>query len=489
MLTTLTRLSSRCLWALLLCLCAVPALAQQTFNSGSTGANGAFSPTTLPAGCTLSGVSITCTLPADGVYNFTTFDLPSGYFLFFNRNARNTPITILTSGNCTITGSIRIQGENGTISLTGFGSRPQGGIGAAGGFDGGGGGLLATLSRNGINGDGPGGGGSGRENAAATVRGGGGGGANFLAGVNGASSDATLAGAGGRVYGSYSLPVIGGSGGGGSPASATTNGAGGGGGGGAILVASSGTMTVLGSIWAYGGAGSSSSAVGSGGGAGGSIRLMATTITGSSAIFYVYGGAGGTSGATAGGAGGAGFVRAEAFNFTNFSPDITPNASTGVYFQGAPPASLSLSAFPTLRITTVAGTPVPTTPRGTFNNSPDIPFTTAPTNPVTIGLAASNIPLGSQINVILAPETGAITTVQSTALAGTVASSTATASVALPPGRSLLNALITIDANPQIAQFIDGERVKQIEIAARMDGSSETTYITESGKRIKQQGE
>lgn len=501
MLRTFNRIYQCSLLLMVVGLCAGLALAQNTFNSGSTGANGAFSPTSLPTGCTRSGSSITCDLPPNGIFNFTTFDLPSGNTLRFNRNARNTPAIILASGNCALGGYIDISGENGSTS-NGFGLRPRGGRGWVGGFDGGGGGRIADLYRNGVNGDGPGGGGGGKENGAA--RGGGGGGANFLAGGAGASSVAALAGAAGRPYGSFSLPVIGGSGGGGAPANGTISngydGAGGGGGGGAILIACSGTMTINGlGIDAYGGRGTYQSSVASGGGGGGGIRLIATAITGASATnrsasFDVRGGDGGQPNNTEnGGNGGAGFVRIEAFNFSNFIPQIYPDANLGIYFQGTPPPSLNLGASPTLRITTVAGVNVPTDPKGTFGNTPDIPFTAAPANPVTLGIAAANIPLGTRATIILTPETGAITTVQSTPLAGTVAASTATASVTLPQGRSLLNAIVTIEANAQMAglapEFIQGERVKQIKIAAQLGGASEIVYVTESGKEIRAKSE
>lgn len=503
MLRTFNRIYQCSLLLMVVGLCAGLALAQNTFNSGSTGANGAFSPTSLPTGCTRSGSSITCDLPPNGIFNFTTFDLPSGNTLRFNRNARNTPAIILASGNCALGGYIDLIGEGGSTTLNGFGLRPRGGRGAVGGYDGGSGGVLANLYRNGVNGDGPGGGGGGKENGAA--RGGGGGGANFLAGAAGASSVAALIGAGGRPYGSFSLPVIGGSGGGGAPAVLTdSSGAGGGGGGGAILIACSGSMTLNNfEIDAYGGRGDYYSSLGaaSGGGGGGGIRLMATTIMGVpggnvSVYLDVRGGSSySLNNGNSGGDGGAGFVRVEAFNFNSFTPRLEndPNNVSGIYFQGTPPPSLNLGASPTLRITTVAGVNVPTDPKGTFNNAPDIPFTAAPANPVTLGIAAANIPLGTRATVILTPETGEITTVQSTPLAGTVAASTATASVTLPQGRSLLNAIVTIEANAQTAglapEFIQGERVKQIKIAAQLGGASEIVYVTESGKEIRAKSE
>src|SRR5262245_14003597 len=73
---------------------ATPAPAQ-TFTSGSTGADGAFNP---PTGTT------TLTLPPGGVFNFTTINIPAGATVRFTRNASNTPVTMLASGNVTIGG-------------------------------------------------------------------------------------------------------------------------------------------------------------------------------------------------------------------------------------------------------------------------------------------------------------------------------------------------------------------------------------------------
>ena len=64
------------------------------FNSGSTGADGAFNPTT----------NTSLQMPASGVFNFTTVNIPFGVTVTFIRNAANTPVVILASGNVTITG-------------------------------------------------------------------------------------------------------------------------------------------------------------------------------------------------------------------------------------------------------------------------------------------------------------------------------------------------------------------------------------------------
>src|SRR5437899_11255426 len=60
----------------------------QTFSSGSTGADGAYAPM----------ANTTLTLPPNGVFNFTTVNIPSGVTVTFVKNAANTPVTILASG-------------------------------------------------------------------------------------------------------------------------------------------------------------------------------------------------------------------------------------------------------------------------------------------------------------------------------------------------------------------------------------------------------
>src|SRR5262249_53677579 len=111
------------LWALLalsilLVVCAaVPTRAQCSFNSGSTGADGAFNPTT----------NQTVQLPESGVFNFTTVNIPSGVTIKFARNSKNTPVTILVSGNVTMAGKIDISGGNGSVSV--FGAGASSGVG------------------------------------------------------------------------------------------------------------------------------------------------------------------------------------------------------------------------------------------------------------------------------------------------------------------------------------------------------------------------
>ncbi|MCL4180427.1 MAG: hypothetical protein KJ072_22105 [Verrucomicrobia bacterium] len=213
----------------------------QAFDSGSNGSYGALE---ITANTTLE-------MPSDGVFHCTTITVASGTTLRFTPNARNTPVTLLATGDVVIGGTINISGSNGTPL--------QGGFGGPGGFAGG------NPSRADLPpsaGSGPGG---GPTNVNTSVRH-----AVFAARPDNAPADLA------EPYGNALLiPMIGGSGGGGSPGDG-----GGGGGGGAILIASSTLIRVEGTgrILAEGGynGGSAIRSIGSGG----AIRLVAPKVMG-----------------------------------------------------------------------------------------------------------------------------------------------------------------------------------------------------------------
>ena len=103
---------------------------------------------------------------------------------------------------------------------------------------------------------------------------------------------------------------------------------------------------------------------------------------------------------------------------------------------------------------------------------------------MTVAIEASNIPIGTIVQVTLIPVNGGRLSAQTGPLSGSQAASTASASLSLPSGMSVLTASAVVDVSSQ-AMFMDGERVNRIEIAATYGGASEFTYITISGRRIK----
>jgi hypothetical protein len=375
-----------------------PALAQ-TFSSGSSGADGAFTPTT----------NTTLTLPANGVFSFTTISIPSGVTVRFTRNAANTPVTLLATGNVTIAGTLDVSATNGGNVVDGTFLGSNAGVGGPGGFDGGSGanGVAATIGGTGL---GPGGGGPGAG-----------------AGYAGAGGVVSPTGMPGAPYGNAELlPLIGGSGGGGGDAALGTTSAGGGGGGGAVLIASSATITLTGTINARGGSGGGGNNPG-GGGSGGAIRLVATAITGANGTLDVRGGSGNSGIGIASGGGSVGRLRLEAYtNSALFNVNAVPPSV-------ALPSAVALANGPTLTITAIGGVTTPAAPTASFS-MPDITLPAAVPNPVTLTLSGTNIPPGTAVTVLVSGQTGGSTAV-STTLSGTMASTRATAAVTIPTNR------------------------------------------------------
>ena len=109
----------------------LPPVAAQTFDSGSTGADGVFNPpSTVPPGTTVNGSTYTVPLPPSGIFHFTTITIPSGSTVKFARNATNTPVTLLAAGGVTIAGILDLNGSAGAAYQTTTATYPTGGKGA-----------------------------------------------------------------------------------------------------------------------------------------------------------------------------------------------------------------------------------------------------------------------------------------------------------------------------------------------------------------------
>lgn len=478
---------------------ATAATASLAFDSGSTGADGALTPT----------VNTEVVLPPSGILNYTSINIPNGVTVTFKRNATNTPVVLLVQGNATITGVLTVSGANAADSGTaGDGVLADDGIpgrGGPGGYDGGRGGRptggLETPDRNGGKGLGPGGGGGGLY---CTTYEQSGGGSSYYPGAGGGGGYGTAGSRGGTVnsncesytnagvtYGSNEiLPLIGGSGGGGGRTKGSWFASGGGGGGGALLLAVSGTLTVsnsTGKILARGGNGGLTGAAGcanfndyassGGGGSGGAIRLIATTLAGNGEISATNGSPQTANCGYNGGQGGAGRIRLEAETVTRTS-GTSPQSTSGL------PGPVFIAGLPSLKITSIAGTPVPDPPTGTADVS--LPETTP--NPVTVAFATTGIPVGNTVRLSVAPASGAEVTSVSTALVGSTAAATASATIDLPIGASTLQASITytviVGLGEALSRFAGNERVERITVTAGLDGRSTTKLITVSGREF-----
>lgn len=469
----------------------------QAFDSGSTGADGALTPT----------VNVTIPLPPSGVLNYTEVNIPAGVTVQFRKNATNTPVVMLVAGNAVINGTLSVNGrtawETGIAADGNQGDDGLPGSGGPGGFDGGRGGPGGISSTpcaseaeankfRGGTGLGPGGGGGGRpvSNWGCNLEGGAGG------GFGASSSPSSMIGwspwtgtaTAGPAYGSdLLLPLIGGSGGGGGAGAAIYGGSGGGGGGGALLLAASGTITIgsTGLINATGGwggqvAGQSEVTGGAGGGgAGGAVRLVASTIAGNGTI-DARGGRGGDASASYaynGTDGAPGRIRLEA-------DAITYNRSTTPRFTKGVPGNLFIAGLPTLKIVSVAGLPAPEQPTG----NADITLPAATQNPVTVVFQTTNVPLGNTVLLTVAPAHGPVIRVQSPALNGVTESATASVEVNLPPGPSVLQATTTYtvlaSAGDAMSHLAGNERVQQVELSTSPGQPALATLITVSGKRF-----
>jgi len=468
------------------------------FESGSTGADGALAPT----------VNTTIALPASGILNYTTVNIPAGVTVRFTKNALNTPVYLLASGNVTIAGAIAINGTSGANAGTsGDGLQADDGIpgvGGPGGFDGGRGGRddvaqTPSIIRGGA-GLGPGGGRGGIEGADSCTQGSlyqkfVGGSAGYAAVGN--ANALSMCGVGltipivsaGVAYGSPILqPLIGGSGGGGGRGGTNYPGSGGGGGGGALLIASSGTFTLSGSINASGGNSGDSNGTSSGGpgggGSGGAVRIVATTVAGAGGISAAAGCSLDSNSATS-------YISTTCSSYYTASVGririegdaITYTGTTTPTYVADVPGPIFLSSLPSLRIASVAGTAVPANPTG----NADVVLPADVVNPVTIAFQTSNVPTGNTVLFKLIPAYGAPTEVLSPAIIGTTASGTTSVQVSLPQGPSTLQATTTytvvVAMGEALSQFAQNERVEKVQLTATLGGrENQVKLITVSGK-------
>ncbi len=334
---------------LLLSVSALQALGQ-AFSSGSTGSYG---PINVTADTTLD-------MPGDGIFNCTTIAVAAGKTLKFRRNALNTPVVLLASGDVSVQGTIDLRGGNS--------SGVVGGDSGPGGFDGG---SPASLGVPPGAGFGPGGGKGGPSG-------------NTVDSV-GAGSYGTVAtgpsAQNGATYGSPLLiPIVGGSGGGGSSGNAVV---GGGGGGGGLLISSSTKIQIDGTLACDGGG---NFAGVNNGGSGGAIRLVAPVVAGIGSLRI-----------NGNNNGGSGRVRIDALNRSGIAFNYTANGVTSIGSL----MTVFPSPNPRLDIIQAAGTAIP---QGSGPVLVQLPFGSSPNRTITVQAKDFNdvVP----ITVQLTPDNG-----------------------------------------------------------------------------------
>jgi hypothetical protein len=397
------------------------------FSSGSDGTDGALDLTGQKGVVNFVPSNYSGDQHDRNIFNFTTITIPSGVTLRISSTIVDGPVYFLASGDVDIEGTIDLSGQNGVPPSLTLDGRRRAVDAGVGGYDGGVGGL-----NDGMNnpneplpqpGDGPGGGAAGY-------------------GINNFSC--IFGGAGGTFSGNtFLVPLVGGSGGGGGlyfGTPPTPYGASGGAGGGGLLIASSTVITVNGTINAAGGEGGTpggysfgpcySSGYG-GGGSGGGIRLAANTMTGTGTLTTSGGQGFGYQDNNHLNSGGNGVVRLEAFTLT-FSGTITGTRTIGTPYTGF--LMLPTTPPPTVTAISINNSQIPQPPTGSLMN-PDVTIDTA--SPVTLTVQAAYIPLGTVVTLNIVSDNLTNQTVQTTPLAGTLQSSTATATVTFPSGYSL----------------------------------------------------
>ena len=313
----------------------------------------------------------------DGVWNFTSINVPPHRDIYFTKNSTNTAVTWLATEDVNIGGRVILSGQSGVA-----GSVAQGGPGGANGGTGGvPGSLLGQYA--GSPGAGPGGGAPGitRDEAGghATHR---------------------------TTYGNALVqPPTGGSGGGGGGADdhATGVGGNGGAGGGAIVIKTSrdfyiprgNTSLPPGSIYVNGG-NAHNGLGGSWGGAGsaGSIRIVADRVIGDGTLQAFGGHLASTR------RGGDGWIRVESY-FQPFGLVSQPAASVV-----SPVGTITFGDQPKLTVITVAGETVPQPPTASIE-TPDVIFANSAT-PVSIIVQGTNVPVGTEITLTIETPSGPV---------------------------------------------------------------------------------
>ncbi len=419
--------------------------AHAQFNSGSDGHDGAFNPT--------ADINIDMTDHPDGIYQYASVNIPAGVTVSFTPSAANaiTPIPVvwLIQGDCVVAGTIDVSGKsaNGTV----------GGAGGPGGWRGG------NIDMPGL---GPGGGDRGQSGSYGTT--------GCLEGWNRRGSES--------LYGNeYLIPLLGGSGGGGNTSVA------GSGGGGAILIAASGQISLTGGIAANSGSwptgGNWDSGLSDSSGSGGAVRLVSTIILGNGSVSC-----GGTSLAYSMFYG-MGRARIEAYSDLyagSCNVSLTRGMQNVLLLPDAP--------SPRLRVSSIGGVTAPATPSDSLP-VPDVLLPSTLTGPLEVSLECQNMPLDTPITVMVSPQQGSTLSATATNSSGTFKASTASVSMDIPMGGGSISAkaVITIATGGSgLAKMsyrdtgltTSGERFKLAELSTALGGRQQTTYVTESGKRV-----
>lgn len=310
------------------------------------------------------------------VFKYSSVNIAPGATLTFKNNASRAPVVWLVSGNVTIAGTVSLNGKNWVEA-------PNLAEPGPGGFRGGMKNYSAQVTVGA--GFGMGGGTNNVAVSAYSVNGGGG-------------SYGSIGSIGQPAYGNPSLiPLSGGSGGGGGFNTYNNIAGSGGAGGGALLVASSGNVSLNGNVSANGGAGQNVVNAAGGSGSGGGIRIIANEMSGSGLLQTV----GGSSPSS----GGNGRIRIE--RVTN-SATIVPAPDPSVVDLAANSTALLWppTGAPEVRVVSVGGINAPADPKAGFGTiGADVALPSASTT--TVIVETKNVEQAAQVFVRATPRSNA----------------------------------------------------------------------------------
>jgi hypothetical protein len=130
----------------------------------------------------------------------------------------------------------------------------------------------------------------------------------------------------------------------------------------------------------------------------------------------------------------------------------------------------------------------PANPAGSVLAAPDVQLPVGTTNPIAVVLTASNVPIGTTVQLTATPQSGSRTTASCALLDGSQVSSSCTASISIVLTQT--NILTASAVFPLVASvgdgpiYAEGEEVKWVRVASTLGGPSTVTYITATGKEV-----
>lgn len=319
------------------------------------------------------------------VFKYSSVNIPAGVTVTFKNHTTRAPVVWLVQGSVNIEGVVSLDGKNSRSGVDGLMLAEPG----PGGFRGGAFGPAGFGAGLGIGG---------------VI-------AQFNSGANATHASS---------YGNPAiLPLIGGSGGGANTNNPSNTGSGG---GGAIMIGTTSSIQLSGTIQANGGLTSRGDNMR---GSGGAIKLIAETVSG--------------NGSLSAHSANTGRIRIET---ASLSPSITMTPETVAVPPADPPILWPGTGAPTVRIVSVGGQASPTDPTAPMQAASDVGI--ASNTAVQVVIETTNFPPSGVVEVRRSPKFGNFAWTTLTHSGGDFVQSTWTANITFPGGFTALQARATV---------------------------------------------